>query len=244
MIDNENARTKNVRAFLVRMVENFTFLCYNILVRNTISILKRSIFMAHIKWVGIIKTEIAEYQKGHLDSKAMKMELPATMKAMMIKALPFVIVPFVIIFLSLFIKTFFAGQVIISPVFFIIGFVASFMGLIAHEWLHAVLYPKEATVYIGIYPKSFAAVALASYPLKKWRFILMSLLPLALGILPIVLFWISPIEWKAWNSFCFGFSIMGLISPYPDCYNVYQVLKQTPSRCYIQNYGDDTYWIE
>ena len=61
--------------------------------------------MAHIKWVGIIKTEIAEYQKGHLDSKAMKMELPATMKAMMIKALPFVIVPFVTIFLSLFIKT-------------------------------------------------------------------------------------------------------------------------------------------
>ena len=119
--------------------------------------------MAHIKWVGIIKTEIAEYQKGHLDSKAMKMELPATMKAMMIKALPFVIVPFVTIFLSLFIKTFFAGQVIISPVFFIIGFVASFMGL---------------------------------------------------------------------------------ISPYPDCYNVYQVLKQTPSRCYIQNYGDDTYWIK
>ena len=200
--------------------------------------------MAHIKWVGIIKTEIAEYQKGHLDSKAMKMELPATMKAMMIKALPFAIVPFVTIFLSLFIKTFFAGQVIISPVFFIIGFVASFIGLIAHEWLHAVVYPKEATVYIGIYPKSFAAVALASYPLKKWRFILMSLFPLALGILPIVLFWISPIEWKAWNSLCFGFSIMGLISPYPDCYIVYQVLKQTPSRCYIQNYGDDTYWIE
>ena len=55
--------------------------------------------MAHIKWVGIIKGEIADYQKGYLDSKAKQMELPATLKEMMTKALPFALAPFAIIFL-------------------------------------------------------------------------------------------------------------------------------------------------
>ncbi|RKJ21120.1 DUF3267 domain-containing protein [bacterium D16-50] len=200
--------------------------------------------MAHIKWVGIIKGEIADYQKGYLDSKAKQMELPATLKEMMTKALPFALAPFAIIFLSIFIKTSLAGETVIEPIFFVGGFVAGFIGLFAHEWLHAIVYPLNAAVYIGFHPKSFAAVALVSYPLKKWRFILMSLLPLLLGIVPIALFWLTPIEWKDWGGFWFGLSIMGLISPYPDCYNVYQVVKQTPPKCRIQNYGDDTYWIE
>ncbi len=199
--------------------------------------------MAHIKWIGIIKSELAEYQKGHLDIKANKMVLPATTKEMMIKALPYTIVPIIIIFLSMFIKTFLVRQIIISPIFFVMGFVTGFVGLIAHEWLHAIAYPTNATVYIGFYPKAFAAVALASYPLKRWRFILMSLLPVLLGIMPIMIFWFSPVEWKAWNGFWYGFSIIGLISPYPDYYNVHQVLKQTPHKCHIQNYGDNTYWI-
>lgn len=200
--------------------------------------------MAHIKWIGIIRREVAEYQKGHLDIKAKKMVLPVTTKEMMIKALPYAIIPFITIFLSMFIKTFLVRQTIISPIFFVMGFITGFVGLVAHEWLHAIVYPTNATVYIGFYPKAFAAVALCSYPLKRWRFIFMSLLPVLLGIVPIMIFWFSPVEWKAWNGFWFGFSIMGLISPYPDYYNVHQVLKQTPPKCHVQNYGDNTYWIE
>lgn len=200
--------------------------------------------MAHIKWIGIIKKGIADYQKGHLDRNASKMVLPVTMKEMMIKALPFAIIPFGVIFLSLFVKTFLAAKVVINPVSFFLGFILGFAGLFVHEWLHAVVYPKEATVYIGFIQNCFAAVALASFPLKRYRFILMSLLPLILGILPLVLFWFSPTEWIIWNGFLFGFSIMGLISPYPDYYIVYQVLKQTPKGCHIQNYGDDTYWTK
>ncbi len=199
--------------------------------------------MPKIKWIGVID-DISKYQKGSLDSNANKMKLPLTMKEMMIKALPFAIVPFLVIVLSMFVKTLLAKQVIVNPVFIVIGFCIGFMGLFLHELLHAIVYPIGATVYIGLYPKAFAAVALASYPLKRNRFILMSLLPLILGIVPIVIFWISPIETRAWNSFWFGISIMGLISPYPDYYNVYQVLKQTPKGCCIQIWGDDTFWIK
>lgn len=77
--------------------------------------------MAHIKWVGIIKGEIADYQKGYLDSKAKPMELPATLKEMMTKALPFALAPFAIIFLSIFIKTSLAGETVIEPIFLLAG---------------------------------------------------------------------------------------------------------------------------
>lgn len=200
--------------------------------------------MPNIKLIGILDDDISKYQKGDLDSNAKKMIMPSTMKEMMIKALPFAIVPFFVVFLSMFIKTFIAQQVIVNPIFIMIGFVASFIGLFFHELLHAIVYPAGITVYIGFYPKAFAAVALASYPLKRKRFILMSLLPLLLGIVPVLIFWVSPIGLKEWNSFWFGFSMMGLISPYTDYYNVYQVLKQTPKGCSIQFWGDDTFWIE
>ena len=113
--------------------------------------------MPHIKWVGIINSEIADYQKGTMDCSAKKMALPATVQEMMIKALPFTVLPFTVIFLSIFLKTFFAGEMTISPIFFVIGFIVGFIGLIAHEWLHAIVYPANATVYIGFHLKSFAA---------------------------------------------------------------------------------------
>ena len=78
--------------------------------------------MPHIKWVGIINSEIADYQKGTMDCSAKKMALPATVQEMMIKALPFTVLPFTVIFLSIFLKTFFAGEMTISPIFFVIGY--------------------------------------------------------------------------------------------------------------------------
>ncbi len=200
--------------------------------------------MPHIHWAGILRSEPAEYQKGALRGDAKKLAMPASMRELTIKALPFAAVPLALIFFSVFLKTFLAGEAVLSPAFFALGFLAGFAGLPAHEWLHAVVYPAQTVVTIGFYPKAFAAVALVSYPLKRRRFILMSLLPLLLGLVPLVLFWLGPAAWKAWNGFWFGFSIMGLISPYPDCFCVYQVLRQTPPGCRIQNHKDETYWLE
>ena len=199
--------------------------------------------MPNIKWIGILDGETSKYQTGDLDTRAKKMIMPTTIKEMMIKAIPFAIISCFVVILSMFTKRHLAQQGVADHIFIVTGLVAGFLGLLLHELLHAIVYPSKATVYIGIYPKAFAAVALASYPLKRKRFILMSLLPMILGIVPLVIFWISPIEFKAWNGFWFGCSVIGLISSYPDCYNVYQVLKQTPKGCSIQFWGDDTYWI-
>ena len=169
--------------------------------------------------------------------------MPKTLNEMMIKALPFVIPSILIIFFTMFLKTKNARQVVVAPATVILGFISSILALLVHEFLHAIVYPAKSTVVIGFVPKQFAAVALASYPLKRDRFILMCLLPYLLGIIPITLFCISTPTATGMNGFLFGLSIMGLTSPYVDSYNVYQVLRQTSKSDSIQFYGDDLYVI-
>ena len=196
--------------------------------------------MPKIKWIGLIKEEkMKDYQVGELSKNAKKMNMPTTSKEM-IKALPFIIPAFVILFLSVYFKS---GEFFLLRLYIIIGVLLGFLALIIHELLHAIVYPKNANVYIGI-AKPITFVALASYPLKKEKFILMCLLPYILGIIPLILFWIMPITDMKIHSILFGLSAMGLGSPYPDLFNVYQVLKQTPKNCKIQFYKDDTYYIE
>ena len=194
--------------------------------------------MPKIKWIGLIKEEkMKDYQVGELSKNAKKMNMPTTSKEMMIIALPFIIPALVILFLSVYFKS---GEFFLLRLYIIIGVLLGFLALIIHELLHAIVYPKNANVYIGI-AKPITFVALASYPLKKEKFILMCLLPYILGIIPLILFWIMPITDMKIHSILFGLSAMGLGSPYPDLFNVYQVLKQTPKNCKIQFYKDDTY---
>lgn len=198
--------------------------------------------MPRIEWKGIIDNP-ADYQRGYLSENAKKLNMPKTLNEMMIKALPFVIPSILIIFISMFLKTTYARQVVIDPVAVILGFICGVLALPVHELLHAIVYPSKSAVVIGFVPKQFAAVALTSYPLQRGRFILMCLLPYLLGIIPITLFCISPPTATGMNGFLFGLSIMGLTSPYVDSYNVYQVLRQTSKSDSIQFYGDDLYVI-
>ncbi len=198
--------------------------------------------MPRIKWAGIVR-DAAEYQRGELAKNAKRLEMPKSVGEMMLKAIPFLILSLVIIFLSMFLKTFLSREPVVSFPFAALGFVVGFVLMLVHELLHAVVYPKAATVYIGIMPKQFAAVALASYPLSRVRFIVMSLLPYVLGIVPLVLFWLMPAGHKVVNGLLFGMAVMGLVSPYPDCYNVFQVIRQTPKGSMVQFYEDDLYCI-
>jgi len=51
------------------------------------------------------------------------------------------------------------------------------------------------------------------------RFVIMSLLPFVLGVLPLAVFVISPAENQLLNGFMFGMACMGMVSPYVDVYN-------------------------
>lgn len=141
-------------------------------------------------------------------------------------------------------KTFLADEKVINIGFLFVGVIIGLLLLIVHELLHAIAFPKNATVHIGIMPKSLTAVALSSSPVKRNRFIFLSLLPIILGLIPLVIFCFSSNNLKELNGILFGMSIMGMISVYPDIYNVFNILKEVPKNATIQNNKNETYYFE
>lgn len=133
--------------------------------------------------------------------------------------------------------------VVISPVFILIGFCLGFALLVIHEWLHGIVYPRRAVVTIGKIKGKISFVALASYPLKRSRFIVMCLLPFVLGIIPLLIFIVSPAECRELNGLMYGMACMGMISPFPDVYNVIVVLKNANKKESIMFYKDDMYKV-
>lgn len=186
--------------------------------------------------------DINKYQTGKLPDMAQKIETPKT-DEMMKKASPIAVVLCLSLAIIMFIKTYSEKEAVVTPIMVIIGFVIGFGLLLAHEMLHAIVYPKDATVTIGKLKGKFTFVALASYPLKRSRFIIMSLLPFLLGIIPLCVFIISPVQLKELNGIMFGMACMGMVSPFPDVFNVITVLRKADKNEKIMFYKDDMYKI-
>jgi hypothetical protein len=186
---------------------------------------------------------INEYQCGVLPKNAEKLNAPNSTDEMMKKAAPIAAVLCLIVTVSMFIKTFISYKMVIYPPAVLIGFLIGFFLLIVHEWLHAIIYPYKANVTIGKLKGKLVFVALASYPLKRWHFIVMCLIPFVLGIVPLSIFILSPSEKTILNGFMFGMAYMGMVSPFPDVYNVILILKQTKHNDTIMFYENDIYKI-
>ena len=182
-----------------------------------------------IKIVWSIK-DINKYQTGNLPDNAIKIETPKSVDELMKKALPIAVILCVLLFAAMLGKTIVCKVVVISPIFI-------------HEWLHGIVYPKDADVTIGRIKGKTTFVALASYPLKRDRFILMCLLPFVLGVIPFILFLISPAEFRVFNGLNFGMACMGMVSPFPDVYNVLTVLRRSEKNDSIMFYKNDMYKI-
>lgn len=197
--------------------------------------------MPKIIWMGIIKSE-NDFPAADISKNSKKIDSEEDMKKMQIKALPFIIPSILICFLCMFIKTFIANEKIINVGFLFIGIIIGFILIIIHELLHAIAFPKNATVYIGIMPKSFTATALSSSPVKRNRFIFLSILPIILGIIPLGVFCFSSNNLKELNGLMFGMGIMGMVSVYPDIYNIFNILKVVPKDAIIQNNKNETYY--
>lgn len=187
--------------------------------------------------------DINEYQTGVLPDRAVKIETPQSMEEMMKKAAPIGAVLCVLLFVAILCKTIVCKAVVISPIFLFVGFVLGFLLLIVHEWLHAIVYPREAKVTIGKIKGKMIFVALASYPLKRNRFILMCLLPFILGIVPLMIFIISPAEYRELNGLMFGMAGMGMVSPFPDVFHTILVLKNVNQNDSVMFYQNEMYQV-
>lgn len=186
--------------------------------------------------------DINEYQTGILPENAVKIETQS-IDEMMKKAAPIAVILCVLMFATMLCKTIVSKTVVVSPIFIFIGFCIGFVLLVVHEWLHGIVYPKGASVTIGKIKGKITFVALASCPLKRSRFIVMSLLPFILGIVPLLIFIFSPAEYRELNGLMFGMAGVGMVSPFPDVYNVIVVLKNANKKDAIMFYKDDMYKV-
>lgn len=196
--------------------------------------------MANIIWEGN-----QPWGKGHPDiplpKGAVKIERADNLLS---ASLPYGIIPMILCFVAVFIKKSAGAEFLFDLRFMPIGFLIGFLLIPVHEFLHAVCYPKGVTVYVGICLKKVAAYAISFYPISKCRYIIMSLAPALLGIIPLCIFMICPLKWKALSTVCVVPSFMGLISPSPDYMDVFQIIRQVPNGAKIQATNEGLFWFK
>ncbi len=182
-----------------------------------------------------------EFPEIPLTEGAVKIERPDDLLS---ASVPYGIVPMLLCFIAVFIKKSASTEFIFDLRFMPIGFLIGFLLMPVHEFLHAVCYPKEATVYVGISIKKVAAYAFSAFPISKRRYIIMSLAPVLLGIIPLCVFLMCPLKLKWLLTICIVLSFMGLISPSPDYMDVIQIMRQVPNGAKIQASNEGLFWFK
>ena len=174
--------------------------------------------MAKIMWEGNQEWDKA-FPEVTIPSKAKKLEMPSDiLKA----SLPYGILPMLLCFACVFCKRTISSEFLFDLRFMPLSLLIGFLLIPLHEFLHAICYPSDAIVYIGVSLKKLAAYAISFYPISKVRFIMMSLMPV-LSMAPM---------------------FMGMISPSPDYMIVILVLKHVPNGTMIQAANDGLYWFK
>ena len=102
---------------------------------------------------------------------------------------------------------------------------------------------KGQKVYIGICLKKFAAFAVCHEPISKRRFVIMSLMPMLLGIIPLAIFLLSPPN-AFLSGICIPMGIIGMLSPMPDYMDVHIICKQVPKGAFVHTQNDGFYWYK
>lgn len=190
--------------------------------------------MPNIIFKGITKASDPIFDEiNEKPKKAKTLNIPKhNMLVSLIFALPFIILCFILMF----VKKDIMNEFPIIPFFVPIGIILGILCCFIHELLHAIVQPKKAKVYIGFIPSQFIFYMKSKEPLSKRRFILMAILPILLGIVPLIIFMLS--NNQILNGIMWPMAMIGLVSPSPDYLNIFLVLKNVPKGAYIQDDKD------
>ena len=160
-------------------------------------------------------------------------------------SIPYGIPAMLICFLAVFLKSYLNKEFPFAPLYFVPAFMIGFLvALPLHELMHAVCYLKGAVVWIGLCLRKIAAYAISFCPISRRRFVVMSLAPTLLGLIPLVIFIVCPISWKPLLTLCIVSAIFGLFSPAPDYMDIIAVLRQTKKGDMVQAQNDGLYRIK
>ena len=194
--------------------------------------------MPHIIWCGNKKWG-SDFPESPLPENAVKIERKGNGFT---GCLLYGIIPFLACLLIIYIKWNWLGTKTVYPALVPVGIFIGLLLMPVHELLHAVCYCEGQAVYIGISLEKFAAFAVCHEKISRRRFIVMSLMPVLLGIIPLAVFLIGPSS-PVLSAICIPSGIIGMLSPMPDYMDVHTVHKQVPKGAYIQSQNDGFYWF-
>ena len=133
------------------------------------------------------------------------------------------------------------GEAVLNKPFILLGAVIGALLLLLHEFLHLIPYPENSTKIISI--KGGTPSAFCSAPVSKGAFIVSSLLPVLLGIIPMILFMLLPSTYQVINTLLWTTGTIGLASPANDYADALRCLINVPSKCKIQSGNGGFYYF-
>ena len=131
------------------------------------------------------------------------------------------------------------GEAVLNKPFILLGAVIGALLLLLHEFLHLIPYPENSTKIISI--KGGTPSAFCSAAVSKGAFIVSSLLPVLLGIIPMILF--MPSTYQVINTLLWTTGTIGLASPANDYADALRCLINVPSKCKIQSGNGGFYYF-
>ena len=132
------------------------------------------------------------------------------------------------------------GESVLNKPFILLGVVIGALLLLLHELLHLIPYPKKGSKIIVI--KNWTPCAYYSGAVSKGAFIISSLLPVLLGVVPLLVFMLIPASNKEINTVFWTVGTIGLASPARDYIEAWICLLRVPAGCSIQSGNGGFYY--
>ncbi len=190
-------------------------------------------------WKGIYKDE-SQLPRAALPAGAVRFREPETPLQLNIAACAFVPPVFLLYAAALLCRNLLYGAVS-GVVLSLWGLLLALLSIYPHELLHAVLFPRGAEVELWFAPKTLNAFVVSTAPMRKGRFILVSLFPnLILGFLPLLIWIFLPPG--PWADTLNNFSLYSLLFGVGDYLNVWNAARQMPRGAVTRLSGFHSYW--
>ncbi|MCR5166134.1 MAG: DUF3267 domain-containing protein [Oscillospiraceae bacterium] len=182
------------------------------------------------KFIGMVKADYG-YEYEPLPDNARLMNGERTRAIVLITGFLGIVFGYALLLVKQYILN--NGETVINKPFILLGSALGALLLLLHEFLHLIPYPKNSTKIISI--KGGTPSAFCSAAVSKSTFIVSSLLPVLLGIIPLILFMLLPSEYKVINTLLWTTGTIGLASPANDYADALRCLRSVPPECKIQS---------
>ena len=132
------------------------------------------------------------------------------------------------------------GESVLNKPFILLGVAIGALLLLLHELLHLIPYPRKSDKIIVI--KNLTPCAYYSGAVSKGAFIISSLLPVLLGVVPLLVFMLIPASNDVINTILWTVGTIGLASPARDYVEALICLVKVPAGCSIQSGNGGFYY--